>query len=173
MRQQKLKSILVVIAAMLVIPLILLAGSTGKIEGIVTDKATGKPIAGASVQIVGTTMGVMTDVDGKFNIVNLKPGKYDLRITSASYQTIEVSAISVTADNTTEQNIKMEKSITDLDKVIKVVANKDILNIKPTTCNIILSCDEIEAKPVQNVDKLLKQTAGVIIPKLILVSVVS
>ena len=34
-----------------------------KIIGVVTDSKTGEPIIGATVQLLGTTTGVITDVD--------------------------------------------------------------------------------------------------------------
>ena len=39
--------------------------------GVVTDARTGEAIIGASVAIVGTTTGVITDIDGKFTINNV------------------------------------------------------------------------------------------------------
>lgn len=42
-----------------------------KIIGIVTDSKTGEPIIGATVQLLGTTTGVITDVDGKFELAGI------------------------------------------------------------------------------------------------------
>lgn len=39
-----------------------------KIIGIVTDSKTGEPIIGATVQLLGTTTGVITDVECKFEL---------------------------------------------------------------------------------------------------------
>ncbi len=124
MRTQKTCILSILLAAILV-PLILSAGSTGKIKGCITDKATGDPIAGASVLIVGTKMGAMTDPNGCFVIDNVAPGKYTLKITSVSYSTLEIPAVSVTADLFTEVDFEMEKATTDLGKTIKVTANQD------------------------------------------------
>ena len=41
--------------------------STGKVTGTVRD-AQGEPIIGANVIIVGTTQGVITDLDGRFSV---------------------------------------------------------------------------------------------------------
>lgn len=38
------------------------------ISGIVTDSATGKPLAGVTVKVKGNTMGTITDADGKFSL---------------------------------------------------------------------------------------------------------
>ena len=42
----------------------LLAGTTGKIAGRVTDRQSGDAIIGANVMITGTNLGASTDTDG-------------------------------------------------------------------------------------------------------------
>ncbi|MFH1941038.1 MAG: hypothetical protein ABIL68_02955, partial [bacterium] len=37
---------------------------TGKLRGLVTDKATGEPLVGANVLVVGTQYGGATDMSG-------------------------------------------------------------------------------------------------------------
>ena len=39
-----------------------------KVSGKETDANTGEALPGASVQVEGTTNGVMTDIDGKYTI---------------------------------------------------------------------------------------------------------
>lgn len=60
------------------------------VNGYVKD-ATGEPIIGASVSVVGTTTGTVTDFDGNFTLNNVKQGS-KLRITSVGYQAQEVAA---------------------------------------------------------------------------------
>ena len=45
-----------------------IAQKTQTFKGIVVD-TTGEPIIGASVKVVGTTTGTITDLDGKFMVV--------------------------------------------------------------------------------------------------------
>ncbi len=45
----------------------------GKCTGIVVD-ATGEPLIGANVRVVGRELGTITDIDGKFTIDNVKIG---------------------------------------------------------------------------------------------------
>jgi outer membrane receptor protein involved in Fe transport len=150
------------LAAIIFVAPMIFAGSTGKIKGVVTDAETGEPILGASVMLVGTTQGAMSDPDGKYLITLVPPGNYVLRITSVSYNTSEISEVVVSTDLTTEINIKMQKSVTDINKVIKVVATKDRIEKYVTTNQVKISRETIQAMPVQNVDQLLQQTAGVV-----------
>ena len=50
------------------------AGETGKISGIIKDKTTGGPLMGASVIVVGTTLGAATDIEGQYTILYVPPG---------------------------------------------------------------------------------------------------
>ena len=58
---------------------------TAVITGRVTDKATGKGIAGANVVISGTNLGSATDPQGSFTIKHAPPGMFYLRVTRLGY----------------------------------------------------------------------------------------
>jgi hypothetical protein len=152
----------VILAAILFIVPAIFAGSTGKIKGVVTDAETGEPILGASVMLVGTTQGGMTDPDGKYLISLVPPNTYVLRITSISYSTSEVSEVVVSTELTTEINVKLQKSVTDLNKVIRVTAVSDRIDKYQVSNQVKISRETIQSMPVQNVDQLLQQTAGVV-----------
>lgn len=59
------------LAVALLWPVLLYAGTTGKIAGVVKDKETGEPLPGANVIIVGTTYGASANLDGEYVILNL------------------------------------------------------------------------------------------------------
>ncbi|MCP4706723.1 MAG: DUF3520 domain-containing protein [candidate division Zixibacteria bacterium] len=159
----KTKQIVILLAIVtILIPVIIFAGQTGKIRGIITDKVTGQPIAGASVLVVGTSLGAMTDQDGKFLITMIKPGKYNLRVTTIGYDSYEIDSIKVVIDITTVQNFELSKSVTDLDKIIRITAEPKNIDKYVHGSRTSISKKEIECLPVQNVDELLQQTAGVV-----------
>ncbi len=56
--------------------------------GVVTDARTGEAVIGASVAIVGTATGVITDIDGKFVI--LANPQDVLKVSYVGYTTKEV-----------------------------------------------------------------------------------
>ena len=57
----------------------LLFALNGSIRGSVVDGKTGETLPGVTIYVEGTTLGTITDFDGKFNI-QVDPGKYDLRV---------------------------------------------------------------------------------------------
>lgn len=88
--------------------LILLLSSTlgysqGIISGTVLDGETGETIINATVQVLGTDKGAVTDFDGNFSF-NLKSDTYDLKISFISYETVILEKIFVKNNETTKVN---------------------------------------------------------------------
>ena len=79
---------------MLMCSLFLLLGSAlaqTKISGTVYSQEDGQPIIGAAVKIVGTSTGILTNVNGQFNLT-LPAGKDQLEITYLGYEGQTVKA---------------------------------------------------------------------------------
>ncbi len=61
-----------------------------QITGTVVDSETGEPIPGATVKVQGTTMGTLTNVDGKFTISNVPTSSKTVVVSCAGMKTAEV-----------------------------------------------------------------------------------
>ena len=69
----------------------LIAGSVGAqntISGIVTDAGSGLPLPGATVMLVGTTTGAVTDGDGTYRINDLPLGTYTIQVSFVGYEAV-------------------------------------------------------------------------------------
>ena len=79
---------------MLLAAMLLMVGTAlaqTKVNGTVTSQEDGQPVIGASVLVVGTQVGTITDANGKFSLT-CPAGKNTLRITYVGMEPIEVSA---------------------------------------------------------------------------------
>jgi TonB-linked SusC/RagA family outer membrane protein len=87
-----------------------------KLEGTVIDAATKEPIIGASVNIKGTTHGVITDFDGKFYFQTGQKFPYTLIVSYLGYKKTEtvVTENSVVINLSEEQNVLSEVVVTAL-----------------------------------------------------------
>ena len=63
-----------------------------EVSGTVVSSEDGLPVVGASVLVVGTPVGVVTDIDGKFHL-NVPAGKNQLRFQYVGLKTQVVSAV--------------------------------------------------------------------------------
>ncbi|MGB2697299.1 MAG: carboxypeptidase regulatory-like domain-containing protein, partial [Candidatus Zixiibacteriota bacterium] len=93
------------------------AGTTGKIAGVLVDKATGEPLIGASIMIEGTKMGNMSMVDGSYFILNVTPGTYDITARLIGYGPVTVTGVRVRVDVTTELNFDLLASAVEVEAI--------------------------------------------------------
>jgi len=100
-----------------------ITAQTGTISGVVKDKTNSETIVGANVIIEGTTSGAVTDLDGKYIINNLKPGKYKISISFISYEPFVSGEIIVNASETVNYDVALYATSISLGTV-NVVATK-------------------------------------------------
>jgi iron complex outermembrane receptor protein len=90
----------------------------GTIQGRVTDAASGAPISGATVQIVGTATGVFTDQDGNYSLV-MQPGEYTVRATTLGYAAVH-ERVTVTPGGAVTVNFALTVSALAIDEIVAV-----------------------------------------------------
>lgn len=91
------------------------------LSGQITDPDS-KPVAGASIHILNTQTGGISDVDGKFALDPLPPGKYQLEVTAVGYASVQMEVETGSA-NAEQLTIRLVESYTQLDAVM-VTAEK-------------------------------------------------
>lgn len=77
---------LMLLLACLFISIGMAMAQTSTVQGVVTSAEDGEPIIGASVLVVGTSLGQVTDVDGKFTISNVPTSAKTLRVSYIGMQ---------------------------------------------------------------------------------------
>ncbi|MFQ5498641.1 MAG: carboxypeptidase-like regulatory domain-containing protein, partial [Candidatus Zixiibacteriota bacterium] len=109
------------IALLLVAPTVF-GDVVGTITGSVTDAKSGEPLVGVSVAVKGTSLGAMTDVDGKYLVMNVPVGTYEVSFSMVGFGTIGVSGVDVHADLAAYVDQGMSSEAADIGKTISVVA---------------------------------------------------
>lgn len=143
------------------------AQDKGKIVGKITDKKTGEELIGVSVQIEGTNIGTATDFEGKFQIINVTPGTYNLVISYISYQKKVLSGVAVKAKETTPVNTTLEESTKELNEVViqaelkKESANALLIQQKnAVSVSSGVSADLIKKTPDRTTADVVKRISG-------------
>jgi outer membrane receptor protein involved in Fe transport len=137
------------------------SGTTGKIAGTVTDKATGEPLPGANVIVEGTTLGASTSAEGSYVILNVPPGRYDLRVHLVGYVGTKVRDLRVVADQTTRMDVRLEASVVELADIV-VEAVRPAIQRDLTATASVLSSEQINILPVKDFVEVLQLQAGVV-----------
>jgi len=150
-----------VFALILSLSTALWGGTTGKIAGRVTDAATGEPLAGANVMIVGTTLGAAADAEGDYFIINVTPGTYEVQSTMIGYQALTLTGVIVRLDLTTPLDFNLASTVV-VGEAVTVTAEREIIKMDQSASAIHASVEEIVDIPlVNNLEDYIHLQAGI------------
>src|SRR5688500_3055080 len=91
---------------------------TGTVTGRVVDAKSGQALSEVGVQIVGTTRGVMTGLDGRFRFTDVPMGTLTLQVRRIGYQPKHITWLYLDAGATIDQPISMDQSAVSLTAVV-------------------------------------------------------
>jgi hypothetical protein len=155
-----MRSLIILILVILVASSLLIAGTTGKISGRITEKG-GSALPGANALVVGTTLGTVTDLNGEYVIINIPPGTYDLRITLVGYTPVIVRQVNVTADRTTLISTSLTSSVIEMQDIV-IQAERPMVQKDLTATMAAISDEQIRMLPVTNFLQVVAIQAGVV-----------
>ncbi len=157
-----LRPILPVLLALTFFTSLLLAGTTGKIAGRITDGESGEGLPGANVQIEGTSLGAATDVDGNYTILNVPPGLYTVSISFIGYQTTRVRDVRVNVDFTARIDQQLNASAVEMAAVEVFGERNPLVRQDLTNTLVAVTSDKIESLPVDQIRDVISLQAGII-----------
>lgn len=140
----------------------------GIVSGLIVDKDfDDEPVAFASVQLKGTTLGAQSDMDGKFSIV-APVGTYTLVVTFVGMQKVEVPNVEVKQGFTTTINVSMTAEAAALTAVEIVVtksreSEEALLQEKKNAVTIkqSIGAQELSKKGVSDAEGAVTKVSGV------------
>lgn len=140
------------------------------IRGMVVDSKTQEPLVGATVQVKGTSLGVATDIDGKFHFEGLDKSKsYTLVIQYVSYKTKNIDGVRTKADGA-EDDLRItlsadEQQLGDVTVTAVKRLNTDAAMIDAArTSSVIVSnvsAQEIKRSQDSNAGEVIRRIPGV------------
>jgi outer membrane receptor protein involved in Fe transport len=143
------------------LPLLLSAGTVGKISGRIIDAETGDALVGVDVCITSVLCGGASDIDGGFFILNIPPGIYDVEASMIGYRTEIKRAVKVYADRTTYLDFALAPSIIEIESPIVIVAEEPVIEIDMTSKEIRITRDELDLLPVTTPKEVIALQGGV------------
>ena len=140
-----------------------LAAQTGTITGRVTEAGTERPVGQAQLNIVGTTIGAMTNANGEYTIRLVPPGSYELRVLRVGFSERKLP-LTVTAGQTTTQNIALTAIPVSLAPVVTTATGEQRRVEIGNAVSQIDAAELLETAPVTSIDDVINARApGVIV----------
>ncbi len=136
-----------------------LAGTTGKIRGVVKDKKTGEPLIGVNVRIEGTNLGSSTDFDGNYTILNVPPGEYAVVVSMVGYGQTRIQEVRVKIDLTTTLDVELSEALVEAQEVV-VTAERPLIQRDLTATTATVGREELSVLPVTEFSQVLSLQAG-------------
>lgn len=93
------------------------------VRGTVVDVSSA-PIVGATVAIEGTTLGAITDSEGKFLILGAEPGTAVVTVSFIGYKRFRSEPLELRRDESCELSVTLEPESSQLDGAVVVATRK-------------------------------------------------
>ena len=141
---------------------------TGKIAGRVIDAKTGVGLSEVGVQVVGTTKGTMSGLDGRYTITGLEGGTVSLHVRRIGYQPKTITGIFLTAGSSLEQNVSLEEAAIELTPTV-VTASAErgsvaaALDAQRTATGVVnsVTSEQISRSPDSDAAQAVQRVSGV------------
>lgn len=131
------------LSVFLILASLSLMAQSKTVKGIIYEEETGEPMPGATVSVVGSTRGVMTDMDGSFELSNVKPAD------KLKFECLGKETIILDVGDKANFIVKLKNSANELDEVTIVAFGKqkkesvigsistvDVQNLKVPSSNL-------------------------------------
>ena len=134
----------------------------GRLNGRVTDQATGEPMPGVNVIVPGTYHGAATDLDGRFAIRGITAGEYTVRFQFIGYTTVVVTGVKITVGLSAELDAALDQTVLAAGQEVVVIGKKPLFDIEETASRRAISADEIANSAVESTQDIVGNQVGVV-----------
>ena len=137
---------------------LLLLGATSawaqerRIAGRVVGEGSGEPLAAASVNIVGTTIGAYTSEEGRFNLL-APAGPVTLRVRRIGYKQ---QTVQVPADQTSELSVTLQRDVLQLEKTVVTGAATSVASANAAQDVAVVTSEQLNRVPTPTVENALQ-----------------
>jgi uncharacterized protein YfaS (alpha-2-macroglobulin family) len=122
-------------------------GNYGKIQGMVLDAETGKPLIGADVIIEGTELGASTDETGHYVISYVPAGTWRVVASYISFDPYTYKNVKTIKGQITFIKFRLRPTIIEIEGVCAVASRPEIV-VSETTTGRAVTYEEMERLPV-------------------------
>jgi len=138
--------------------------SSGEVNGAIVDQ-TGAAVSAAPVKLINQATGIETQAslnkDGRFTLVNVKPGIYVLRVEAQGFKTAQTQAFNVAVNQTVTKDFEL--TVGDVSQTVEVSAGGELVERSSVELGAVISERAVQELPLngRNFTQLLTLTPGV------------
>jgi outer membrane receptor protein involved in Fe transport len=137
------------------------AQNTGKIAGTILDAKGKEPIPSVNVTVRGTPLGAVTDLNGKYFILNVPPGSYDIASSIVGYQRMVQKGVIVNVNRTTTVDFLLREVTVEGEEVIVTAVRPDVEREKTSTSEIVRGEEVVNVPGIQDISDVLTLSSDI------------
>ncbi|MBI4503180.1 MAG: TonB-dependent receptor [Gemmatimonadetes bacterium] len=160
MRNRWVRAVLAAVTLSLGGGALLAQGTSGKMEGTVTDPA-GQPVNGAQIMVMGTSFGTVTDAKGYYFINNVPVGTYNVRAQYIGMQPAEIQNVRVLAGQTMTVKFSLSTAV-QIGGISVVAEAAPLVPRDQVTSKPIVTGEVIDDLPADDIRRVLTLQPGVV-----------
>jgi TonB-dependent receptor len=142
--------------------------TTGRIVGRIIDAGSGAGLSDAGVQVVGTTIGTMSGVDGRFAIPNAPSGTVTLLVRRIGFAPKTVTGLFLEVGKTLEQNVSLAAASVQLSAQVVTAESErgsvsQALDDQKNSVNVVssITAEQIAKSPDGDAAQAVGRVSGV------------
>ncbi len=141
------------------------AGGRGSIQGLVLDAENGALLPAATIRLANSTLGAVTDLEGRFYIKDLPAGYYDLSASYLGYSDQLLKNVLVTAAKPVHLTLSLQPSNLEVaELVVTASSHAQSLKLAPASVGIITD-KQLQARHVRTFDQAFDEMPGVVVAR--------
>jgi TonB-linked SusC/RagA family outer membrane protein len=141
------------------LPVMAHAQERGAVTGTVVHAATERPIAGAQITISGTSIGGVTNQQGRYVIPAVPVGTRDVRVTLIGYSR-GAETVTITPGGTATADFRLQTSVIQLDNLVVAVTGRSQRQREIGSMVANITVAEVDLAPVNSMSDLLQGRAS-------------
>ena len=123
------------------------------ITGVVRDQSDavlpGVTVEAASPVLIEKVRSVVTDANGRYSLVDLRPGDYTVTFTLTGFNTVKREMVALAGSGTVSVNVDMRGGA--LEETITVTGAAAVVDVQSTTRQRVMSREVIDAIPTSRI----------------------
>ncbi len=131
---------------------------TGIVMGEILSDRTNEPMPGVQVTVVGTTIGGLTNQQGRFRLSNVPVGEREIQAQRIGYRTT-TERVTVVPGEVAVVNMSLRQMAVELDAVVVTGQAQAVARREVGTSVATIRTDQLEVQPITTVSQMLQSRA--------------